>query len=129
MQTDFLSHCPERLPDMLSTLEDLPAELVLKILAHLPLQSLRALRLASRTWNAFFVDNECSIYHHAALLHRFIDSIHTLLPQAKEAHPLKFLQDAPDWLTYCKYNSCNTCRVLNPRSRQEVLPTATELVG
>ncbi|KAI0753064.1 hypothetical protein C8Q80DRAFT_1267504 [Daedaleopsis nitida] len=87
---------------MLSTLENLPTELVLRILAYLPLQSLRALRLASRTWNTFFVDNESSIYHHAALLHRFIDSIHTLLPQAKDAHPLKFLQDAPDWLTYCR---------------------------
>ncbi|RPD52756.1 hypothetical protein L226DRAFT_548676 [Lentinus tigrinus ALCF2SS1-7] len=84
------------------TLETLPAELVLRILAYLPVQSLRALRLASRSWDTFFVEHESTIYHHAALIHRFIDSVHQLLPEAKAAHPLKFLQDVPDWYHYCR---------------------------
>lgn len=87
---------------MASALENLPPELVLRILSYLPVQALRALRLTSRGWNIFFLKNESTIYHHAALLHRFIDSIHTLLSEAKEAHPLAFLQDVPDWYEYCE---------------------------
>ncbi|PIL33399.1 hypothetical protein GSI_04020 [Ganoderma sinense ZZ0214-1] len=83
-------------------LETLPAELVLRIVAYLPLQALRNLRLVSRSWHDFFCEHESTIYHHAALLHNFIHSIHTLLPEAKAAHPLKFLQDVPDWREYCR---------------------------
>lgn len=86
-------------------LETLPAELVLRIVAYLPLQALRNLRLVSRSWHDFFAEHESTIYHHAALLHNFIDSIHTLLPEAKAAHPLKFLQDVPDWREYCALSS------------------------
>ena len=74
---------------------------VLRVLAYLPLQYLRSLRLTSRAWNAFFLANESSIYHQAALLHNFTDSMRTL-PEAKEAHPLDFLQDVPDWYHYCE---------------------------
>ena len=82
-------------------LEALPLELLLRVLAYLPLQYLRSLRLTSRAWNAFFLANESSIYHQAALLHNFADSMRTL-PEAKEAHPLDFLQDVPDWYQYCE---------------------------
>ncbi|TFK85124.1 hypothetical protein K466DRAFT_601435 [Polyporus arcularius HHB13444] len=84
------------------SLETLPAELVLRILAFLPVQSLRALRLTSRSWNTFFVEHQSTIYHYASLLHRFIDSVNQLLPEAKAAHPLPFLQDVPDWYQYCR---------------------------
>ena len=85
------------------TLQDLPAELLLRVLAFLPVQALRSLRLASRAWNVFFFENESTIYHHAAVLHRFIDSIDTLLPEAKAARKhLTFLQDVPDWYHYCE---------------------------
>ncbi len=90
---------------MLPALETLPAELVLRIVAYLPLQALRNLRLVSRSWHAFFCEHESTIYHHAALLHNFIDSIRTLLPEAKAAHRLKFLQDVPDWREYCALSS------------------------
>lgn len=107
----FIAGRPFRMPS--SSLEKLPAELILRILAYLPVQSLRALRLTSRPWNTFFVEHESSIYHHAALLHRFIDSVHQLLPEAKVAHPLKFLQDVPDWYQYCMFSSgCCICRQL-----------------
>ena len=48
------------------SLDTLPAELLLRILAFLPVQALRTLRLASRSWNAFFREHESTIYHHAA---------------------------------------------------------------
>ena len=82
-------------------LEALPTELLLRILALLPVQHLRNLCLASRGWNAFFLANRNTIYHQAALLHGFVDSIQDLLSEAKEAHPLKFLQELPDWYQYC----------------------------
>ena len=95
------------------SLDTLPAELLLRILAFLPVQALRTLRLASRSWNAFFREHESTIYHHAALLHNFVDSLHTLLPDAKAAHhTLKFLQDAPDWYHYCKPRFVFQLRVL-----------------
>ena len=96
---------------MQPTLETLPAELILRILSYLPVQSLRTLRLASRSWNTFFVEHESTIYHHAAVIHRFIDSVHQLLPDAKAAHPLKFLQDVPDWYHYCAYSQCALAHV------------------
>ncbi len=93
------------------TLETLPAELVLRILACLPVQSLRALRLTSRCWHTFFVEHESTIYHYASLLHRFIDSVNQLLPEAKAAHPLPFLQDVPDWYQYCAPTQVDINRV------------------
>ena len=87
---------------MLAGLQSLPAELILRILAFLPVQALRSLRLSSRGWDTFLRQHESTIYHHAALLHNFIDSIHTLLPDAKVQHPLEFLQEAPDWYEYCE---------------------------
>ena len=87
----------------MAALAALPTELLLRVLVFLPLQSLRSLRLTSRGWNIFFLENESSIYHNAAVLHNFIDSLDTLLPDAKATRPLKFLQDAPDWYQYCAY--------------------------
>ncbi|KAI8974002.1 hypothetical protein BD414DRAFT_498829 [Trametes punicea] len=88
-------------PSMVS-LDILPAELVLRILSYLPLQALRSVRLTARRWNDFFIANESTIYHHAALLHNFVDSLDVLLPEARKARYLKFLEDAPDWYTYCR---------------------------
>ncbi|OSC99830.1 hypothetical protein PYCCODRAFT_1437984 [Trametes coccinea BRFM310] len=84
------------------SLDVLPAELVLRILAYLPVQSLRSVRLTARRWNQFFVMNESTIYHHAAFLHDFVDSLGIFLPEARESRNLKFLKDVPDWYTYCK---------------------------
>ncbi|KAI0365572.1 hypothetical protein BV20DRAFT_1038856 [Pilatotrama ljubarskyi] len=86
----------------MASIDVLPTELVLRVLSYLPLQSLRNVRLIARRWNDFFTTNQSTIYHHAALLHHFVDSLDTLLPQAKEARCLKFLQDVPDWYQYCR---------------------------
>ncbi|KAJ3006158.1 hypothetical protein NUW54_g4036 [Trametes sanguinea] len=86
----------------MSSLDILPAELVLRILAYLPVQSLRSVRLTARRWNQFFITNESTIYHHAAFLHDFVDSLGIFLPEARESRYLKFLKDVPDWYTYCK---------------------------
>ncbi|KAI0359683.1 hypothetical protein OH77DRAFT_1518061 [Trametes cingulata] len=86
----------------MSSIDVLPTELILRVLSYLPLQSLRNVRLLARRWNDFVVANQSTIYHHAALLHNFIDSLDTLLPQAKEARCLKFLEDVPDWYQYCQ---------------------------
>ncbi|KAH9856033.1 hypothetical protein C2E23DRAFT_563426 [Lenzites betulinus] len=83
-------------------MDTLPTELILRVLSFLPLQSLRNVRLLARRWNAFVVENEFTIYHHAALLHNFVDSIDTLLPEAREARSLQFLHDVPDWYQYCR---------------------------
>ena len=114
---------------MASKLENLPTELILKILAYLPLQSLRALRLISKASEAFFIDNQSSIYHHAAFLHRFIDSTHTLLPEAKQLHTLNFLQDVPDWYDYCEQADPSATSHSSNDSRQEIFPAAAELDG
>ncbi|CDO77035.1 hypothetical protein BN946_scf184403.g10 [Trametes cinnabarina] len=82
--------------------DSLPIELVLRILSYLPVQSLRSVRLTARRWNQFFVANESTIYHHAAFLHDFVDSLGILLPEARQSRYLKFLKDVPDWYTYCK---------------------------
>ena len=111
------------------TLDTLPAELILRIVVCLPLQTLRNLRLVSRSWHDFFCEHESTIYHHAALLHNFIDSIHTLLPEAKAAHPLKFLQDVPDWREYCALSprclfTYVTATILTP-----ALPTQADCIS
>ncbi|KAH9889520.1 hypothetical protein C8Q73DRAFT_793718 [Cubamyces lactineus] len=80
----------------------LPTELILRILAYLPLQALRNFRLSARRWNDFVVSNQSTIYHHAAVLHNFVDDLDILLPQAKVTRGLKFLQDVPDWYQYCR---------------------------
>ncbi|KAI0629050.1 hypothetical protein C8Q77DRAFT_1015195, partial [Trametes polyzona] len=85
----------------MSSMEILPTELILRILSFLPLQSLRSVRLTARRWNDFIAANESTVYHHAALLHNFVDDFQTLLPEAREAHHLQFLRDVPDWYQYC----------------------------
>ncbi|KAI0665664.1 hypothetical protein C8Q78DRAFT_985901 [Trametes maxima] len=86
----------------MAPVDTLPTELILRILSYLPLQSLRSVRLLDRRWNEFFGANESTIYHHAALLHNFVDSLDTLLPEARQARCLNFLQDVPDWYQYCR---------------------------
>ncbi|KAI0827874.1 hypothetical protein BC628DRAFT_1317525 [Trametes gibbosa] len=86
----------------MASIDAFPTELLLRILSFLPLQSLRNVRLLARRWNDFVLTNEFTIYHHAALLHNFVDSIDTLLPEAREARSLQFLYNVPDWYHYCR---------------------------
>ncbi|KAH9889519.1 hypothetical protein C8Q73DRAFT_793717 [Cubamyces lactineus] len=80
----------------------LPTELILRVLSYLPLQSLGSARLVSRSWNEFFVANECTIYHEAAVFHTFVDSVDVPLTEAREAYAKGSLKDASDWYEYCQ---------------------------
>ncbi|KAI0653989.1 hypothetical protein C8Q70DRAFT_548859 [Cubamyces menziesii] len=80
----------------------LPPELVLRILSYLPLQSLGNVRLVSRSWNEFCVTNQCTIYHEAAVLHKFVSCIEMPLTEARETYAKGSLKDASDWYEYCR---------------------------
>ncbi|OBZ69689.1 hypothetical protein A0H81_10461 [Grifola frondosa] len=88
--------------ELMSHLGDLPVELALKTLSYLPLQILCSLRSTSRHWHQFFITNESSIYHNAALLHNFVTSINTPLTQAKADHASPFARDVERWYQYCR---------------------------
>ncbi|KAI0090764.1 hypothetical protein BDY19DRAFT_992179 [Irpex rosettiformis] len=82
----------------------LPPELVLTILSHLPLQSLHTLRRLSREWLSWFDANQSYIYQHAALKHAFIPSENTLLKNAVLAskHLLPDDSAVNEWRTFCQ---------------------------
>ena len=80
----------------------LPAELVLRIFSYLPLPSLGSARLVSRSWNDFFVTNQCTIYHEAAVLHKFVNCIDVPLTEAREIYARGSLKDASNWYEYCE---------------------------
>lgn len=82
---------------------EIPPEIVLTILSHLPLQSLHALRRLSHEWLSWFDANRSYIYQRAALKHNFIPSTNIALPNAVLASK-HLLPDFPvgDWGTFCK---------------------------
>ncbi|CAA7268568.1 unnamed protein product [Cyclocybe aegerita] len=53
--------------------DSLPFEIILQILAYLPVSSLSSLSSISHSWNDFFAKNETAIYRESALLHGFAD--------------------------------------------------------
>ena len=88
----------------------LPPELVLRTLSYLPLQSLGNVRLVSRSWNEFCVTNQCTIYHEAAVLHKFVSCIEMPLTEARETYAKGSLKDASDWYEYCELRVCHSWR-------------------
>lgn len=52
----------------------LPMEVAWEVMSYLPLQLLHRVALVSRTWKTLIAMNESSIYHKAAILHRFTDT-------------------------------------------------------
>lgn len=56
---------PDSQPTM-DPLAHLPPELILEVIAHVPLRSLPALRCASREWNALIGAHEDVIFRHVA---------------------------------------------------------------
>jgi len=64
----------------------LPTELSLSVLSYLPLRWLCALPTLSRQWLNFFSENQSTIFHNAAIHHRYIQP-----------------GDSPtDWKDFCK---------------------------
>ena len=62
---------------------NLPAELALAIVAHLPVSSIASLSQVCRSWCSFIDANRDAIYHKAAVWHGFIPSPSTTLGQLK----------------------------------------------
>ncbi|OSC99826.1 hypothetical protein PYCCODRAFT_751498 [Trametes coccinea BRFM310] len=88
----------------MATLDDLPVELLLRILAYLPLRSLGNLRVTCRRWQDFFIANKSAIYHRIAVEKGFVKSFDTPFARAAAKAPyINFLQDeTPDWYTFCE---------------------------
>lgn len=82
-------------------LSDLPPELVLKVLADLPIPSLHAMSLSSQLWHRFFVTHESSVYHQAACHHRYVLAMNVTLEQARYLYTLPDLIDAGSWREFC----------------------------
>jgi hypothetical protein len=53
-------------------LYDLPPEMTLNVLSHLPIPSLLSLRLLSRQWSDFVNVHQSVIFHGAALYHGYV---------------------------------------------------------
>lgn len=86
----------------MSRLQTLPVELALYILRYLPIQSLRTVQLLSRYWYNLFVTNTFTIYHNAAIYHRFVSSPSISLSDATKTRGSRYLKDAKDWRTFCE---------------------------
>ncbi|OSC99829.1 hypothetical protein PYCCODRAFT_751872 [Trametes coccinea BRFM310] len=90
----------------MASLDDLPVEVRLQILAHLPLQSLLWIRLICRRWNDFFVANTSAVYRNAAAREGFVEPLEMPLAQAvADARYVNNVQndtEPPDWYTFCR---------------------------
>lgn len=63
-------------------LERISADVLLGIMAILPLSSIASLALVKKAWKEFINTNEADIYHGAAAFHQFIPSRATTLDEA-----------------------------------------------
>lgn len=80
---------------------ELPPEIILRILADCYLQAILNGRLVSRKWKSYIDENESTVYHSAAILHRFIEPEQTL-DTAHNTHPGAWLDDVDTWKKLCK---------------------------
>ncbi|KAJ3549871.1 hypothetical protein NM688_g5135 [Phlebia brevispora] len=85
----------------MSSLNELPPELICQILAYLSSQDLRALKLTSQFWNKFYQTNEASIYHRAAVQHNFVESMNVPLDDALNGKG-KYLSGVHGWRELCR---------------------------
>ncbi|OAX35084.1 hypothetical protein K503DRAFT_773853 [Rhizopogon vinicolor AM-OR11-026] len=75
----------------------LPTEIAIEIASYLPLQSLHQASLVSKKWHGLIADNEQTIYHNAAILHRFLPHVDL------EAEPSSQISDRKrDWKQLCR---------------------------
>ena len=75
----------------------LPTELRLKTLAPLDVHDLHNAQLVSRSWQAFFIANESSIYRHAAAVHGFSHNPQVSLAEVKSASPRGSMTGVESW--------------------------------
>lgn len=84
----------------------LPTELVLDILAHLPLDSIAIVPQVCRSWYTFVANNRTAIYHEAALFHGFIPSLlSTSLEELDLWYSKRSLKRVHDWQDLCMLQS------------------------
>jgi hypothetical protein len=84
-------------------LSSFPSEIVLHIFSYLPLSSLAQLHVVSRAWNAFLLQNQTTIYRHAAFLHGFIDddSAPFLSAEVRKRYAAKVFDNLNGWRDLC----------------------------
>ncbi|OSC99831.1 hypothetical protein PYCCODRAFT_1469960 [Trametes coccinea BRFM310] len=116
----------------MASLDDLPVELRLQILAYLPLQSLLWIRLTCRRWNDFFVANASAIYRNAAGTEGFVEFLEMPLAQAvADAQYVNIVQndtEPPDWYTFCRVSAIyRNVSKLAPLIRRILMDPTTDL--
>ena len=86
-------------------LTTLPNELVIEVLAYVPLSTLVALHSVSRTWNRLLDDPRTAerVYHGAAVLHEY-SMPGEALSEARGA--ALWLKDATTWREFCGHEFC-----------------------
>jgi hypothetical protein len=83
-------------------MDELPVELILKILSYLPIPSLSSFQLTSRRYHTVVCTNESYLYHNAALQHRFIQSEEATLAGVKPSIPRRLQGHINGWKSYCQ---------------------------
>lgn len=81
-----------------------PTDVSLYVLSFLSVHDLRSLLLVSRSARALIRDNEQTVYHQAAVLHRFAPP-ETPLEDVKQAESLRggWLDDVQSWKELCMF--------------------------
>ena len=80
----------------------LPAEIQLKVLSYCHIQTILSVQATSKAWKTFIDENENSIYHSAAIVHRFIQPDETL-DEVQLTHPGRWLDDVEGWKDLCEF--------------------------
>ncbi|KAG8925209.1 hypothetical protein FRC02_009857 [Tulasnella sp. 418] len=80
-------------------LVDLPTEVLLQALSHLPIQDIHTFKAINRSCKDVVGENEGSIYHAAAILHGFVTESTSL---QKATHNETWLNGVSNWKAFCR---------------------------
>ena len=80
---------------------NLPTELALKILSHLPFNSLGRLQSVCKSWSEFCILHESTIYRNAACLYTYIPRPTTMLNELSSMYSHRVLEDVKTWKDLC----------------------------
>ncbi|KAG9018288.1 hypothetical protein FRB90_011618 [Tulasnella sp. 427] len=108
-------------------LDELPPELILRILTYTPLQGIRSFDLTSNFCHSIVISNESVIYLAAAVLHGFTrpplnqQALSALLAELiSQPDALGWLDDVTNWKEFCKRNLLReyAWRGLQPKDKE-----------
>lgn len=85
----------------MGTLDQLPADILLEIVALLPLCTIFKLAWVSKVFARFMKANESPIFHYAAVRYGFSNSIDTSLEELKAASSVEY--NVNTWKGWCEY--------------------------